>query len=205
MLDIGTGTGKWAVDFGDLYPSATVIGTDLSPIQPKFVPPNVQFEVDDCTDDWLYQEPFDFIHVRGLYGCVEDWDRFYSQAFKHLVPGGYIQQIETGIIHHSDDGSFEGSEMDEAGELSIQAAKVCGKSFDTVLEMKDKLRRAGFVDIKEHRFKLPVGPWPKDARLKTLGKYQRLVWEESLEMWVMMLWTNFLGVSCALSTDAMDR
>lgn len=29
-------------DFGDQYPNATVIGTDLSPIQPTWVPPNVQ-------------------------------------------------------------------------------------------------------------------------------------------------------------------
>lgn len=41
-------------EFADLFPSATVTGTDLSPIQPSWVPPNVQFEVDDCTDEWLY-------------------------------------------------------------------------------------------------------------------------------------------------------
>ena len=33
-LDIGTGTGIWAIDFADEHPSATVIGTDISPIQP---------------------------------------------------------------------------------------------------------------------------------------------------------------------------
>ena len=34
VLDVGTGTGIWAIDFADEYPSARVIGTDLSPIQP---------------------------------------------------------------------------------------------------------------------------------------------------------------------------
>ena len=34
VLDIGTGTGIWAIDFADEHPSATVIGTDISPIQP---------------------------------------------------------------------------------------------------------------------------------------------------------------------------
>lgn len=47
VLDIATGTGTWAVDFGDEYPEAIVIGTDLSPIQPAFVPPNVSFFVED--------------------------------------------------------------------------------------------------------------------------------------------------------------
>jgi len=55
VLDIGTGTGNWAIDFGkpefvpstflntckltyilaNAYPSASVVGTDLSPIQPE--------------------------------------------------------------------------------------------------------------------------------------------------------------------------
>lgn len=36
-LDIGTGTGIWAIDFADEHPETTVIGTDLSPIQPDSV------------------------------------------------------------------------------------------------------------------------------------------------------------------------
>lgn len=52
ILDVGTGTGIWAIDIGDQFPTASVIGTDLSPIQSAWVPPNVKFEIDDCTDDW---------------------------------------------------------------------------------------------------------------------------------------------------------
>lgn len=70
-------------EFADDHPSAVVIGTDLSPIQPTLVPPNLTFEIDDCCDEWMYNpESFDFIHVRGLYGCVADWDEFYGQALK---------------------------------------------------------------------------------------------------------------------------
>jgi len=29
ILDVGTGTGIWAIDAADMYPSAEVIGTDL--------------------------------------------------------------------------------------------------------------------------------------------------------------------------------
>jgi methylase of polypeptide subunit release factors len=37
VLDIGTGTGIWAIDFADEHPEAEVIGTDLSPIQRKIL------------------------------------------------------------------------------------------------------------------------------------------------------------------------
>jgi tRNA G46 methylase TrmB len=41
VLDIGTGTGIWAIDMADEYPEAKVIGTDLSPIQPQWVLPGL--------------------------------------------------------------------------------------------------------------------------------------------------------------------
>lgn len=34
ILDLGTGTGIWAVEIADKFPSASVTGTDLSPVQP---------------------------------------------------------------------------------------------------------------------------------------------------------------------------
>jgi len=36
ILDCGTGTGIWALDVGEVYPSAEVLGVDLSPIQPEW-------------------------------------------------------------------------------------------------------------------------------------------------------------------------
>lgn len=40
-LDIGTGTGIWAIDFADDHPETVVIGVDLSGIQPTYAPPNL--------------------------------------------------------------------------------------------------------------------------------------------------------------------
>jgi ubiquinone/menaquinone biosynthesis C-methylase UbiE len=35
VLDLATGTGIWAVEFALEHPTTTVIGNDLSPIQPE--------------------------------------------------------------------------------------------------------------------------------------------------------------------------
>jgi len=48
VLDVGTGTGEWAIDIADQFPLASVFGIDLSPIQNNMVPPNVRFYVQDA-------------------------------------------------------------------------------------------------------------------------------------------------------------
>ncbi|KAB5543100.1 S-adenosyl-L-methionine-dependent methyltransferase [Coniochaeta sp. 2T2.1] len=40
VLDVGTGTGIRVIEFALQNPSSSVLGTDLSPIQPPFVPPS---------------------------------------------------------------------------------------------------------------------------------------------------------------------
>ena len=66
VLDLGTGTGKWAIEFADKHPTVQVLGTDLSPIQPTSVPPNCSFIIDDIEDEWIFRKPFDYIHSRVL-------------------------------------------------------------------------------------------------------------------------------------------
>ena len=36
ILDVGTGTGIWAIEMGDDYPDTEIVGTDLSPTQPSW-------------------------------------------------------------------------------------------------------------------------------------------------------------------------
>jgi ubiquinone/menaquinone biosynthesis C-methylase UbiE len=80
VIDIGTGTGKWAIEFADLHPSAEVIGTDLSPIQPNLTPLNCQFIVDNAEHDWVYDKQLDYIHSRMLLLGIHNWKRYFSNV-----------------------------------------------------------------------------------------------------------------------------
>ncbi|CZR69130.1 uncharacterized protein PAC_19030 [Phialocephala subalpina] len=74
ILDMGTGTGIWGI--ANQYPSANVLGIDLSPIQPSWVPPNVRFMVDDVESLWLYpRDHFDYIHSRHMVMAIRDWPK----------------------------------------------------------------------------------------------------------------------------------
>ena len=83
ILDVATGTGIWAIEMADDFPEATVIGTDLSPIQPGWLPPNCRFYVDDVESEWAFGEReglFDYIHSRALAGSIGDWANLYKQV-----------------------------------------------------------------------------------------------------------------------------
>lgn len=48
------------------------------------VPPNVSFVIDDANSEWSFPvESFDFIHVRGLSGCIDHWPAFLRQCYRY--------------------------------------------------------------------------------------------------------------------------
>ncbi|KAJ4168286.1 hypothetical protein NW754_013620 [Fusarium falciforme] len=194
VLDLGTGTGIWAMDFADEYPSAEVIGTDLSPIQPKWTPPNCIFEVDDFEADWLYTKPFDFIHAREIEGCISDDDVLFRRAFQHLKPGGYIEFQAVYPRWLSDDGTAEKAENAQGWlKVLIEGSIKFGKSLEGAVDWKDKMQKAGFVEVRQEVRKMPIGAWPKDPKLKEIGKYQAIQQIQAVESYTPRIFSNVMG------------
>lgn len=60
----------------DRYTNSYFTGLDLSPIQPNYVPENLDFYVDDIELEWLNDPAeklkYDFIYLRNVIHTVRD-------------------------------------------------------------------------------------------------------------------------------------
>ncbi|KAK3682770.1 S-adenosyl-L-methionine-dependent methyltransferase [Podospora appendiculata] len=174
ILDLGTGSGIWAIDIADAYPSAAVIGVDLAPVQPSIVPPNLTFEIDDIEKDWLWgEDQFDLIHGRELIMAIRDWPRLVRQAYTCLKPGGYIQLSGSLPDFQADDGTLPpDAAYLEMSRIYFDMSARIGASGREVQHWKRYLEDAGYVDVVQHVVKIPTNPWPKDSRLKKIGAFE---------------------------------
>ncbi|KAK5651338.1 hypothetical protein OQA88_12571 [Cercophora sp. LCS_1] len=197
-LDVGTGTGIWAIDFAAEFPDTQVIGTDLSPIQPTWIPPNLKFEIDDFNLPWTFPpNQFDFIHFRWLIGTTSDWDTFFARAFETTKPGGWVESYEMSAIIESDDGSITDQHaLGQWGKIFIEGGQKIGRSFRVVQDelQKKAMQAAGFVDIQEKNIKMPIGTWPADKDLKEMGMFAQATLESDPEGYILFM-TSTLGWS----------
>ncbi|KYK60315.1 methyltransferase domain-containing protein [Drechmeria coniospora] len=178
ILDVATGVGDWAIQMGDLFPNSEIIATDLSPIQPKQVPPNVCFYVEDSSDPWEYSQKFDYIHTRITFGCWSSFEKqIAQQAFDLLEPGGWFESQETDSTILCDDGTMRADGPFSTWFHKITAAgEQCDRPTILGSTLKEIYERVGFVDVQERIFKMPTNAWAKDEMINKLG----LMWERNL-------------------------
>ncbi|KAI7340234.1 hypothetical protein KC315_g788 [Hortaea werneckii] len=193
-LDIGCGTGAWAIEFADRHPKCQVTGTDLSPIQPDIVPRNVEFIVDDITSEWVYPQKFDFIHSRAITVGIKDWSALVEQVWKNLKPGGWIEFQEYHFPFTSDDDTLElCPALDLWNNNLASASAKAGMRLDAILSMPEILREKGFANIDQAATKWPLGPWAKGKKEKKVGELLERDLLGAIEGTSMRLYTKILG------------
>ncbi|PVH89233.1 S-adenosyl-L-methionine-dependent methyltransferase [Cadophora sp. DSE1049] len=202
VLDAGTGTGIWAMDFADQFPGSYVLGTDLSPIQPGWVPPNLEFEVDDMEDVWRHK-PFSYIHLQSLAGSLKDWPRLLSQAYENLEPGGWLEVVDFELYcrdQRDSDAEAPGiPEVKDAKHINMwvaglhEAADKIGRTFRSAGRCKEWMEDVGFGKVAEQRIKAPLAPWAKNRRQKEIGIYQQQVMLDASSAYGAAHFTRVLG------------
>ncbi|KAF2491236.1 S-adenosyl-L-methionine-dependent methyltransferase [Lophium mytilinum] len=193
VLDCGTGTGIWAIEMGEAHPAAEVLGNDLSPTQPTWVPPNVKFEVDDLESTWTYTAPFDFIFARYLCCAIQDWPKLIKSAFDNVAPGGFVEFQDWNLKYHSEDGSLtEKHEVARWDQILIDLSAQNGREPNPGPLLEGWMKDAGFINVVAKRHKLPIGPWAKDPKQKEIGLFNLCQIIDGLEGFSFRLMTQIL-------------
>ncbi|KAL8680088.1 MAG: hypothetical protein Q9186_003672 [Xanthomendoza sp. 1 TL-2023] len=130
----------------------------------------------------------------GQYWGPNDEQARSLDVISHLAPGGYIEQAEINPAAKSDDGSVTPGDLyDQCGKLAVTAGNAFGKSLMIEETMQDDIARAGFTDVVKVKYKWPVGAWSNDQRLKELGRWNLVHWNQGMEGWTMRFLTKHLG------------
>lgn len=132
------------------------------------------------SEPWDYSQPFDYIHTRVTSGCWSNFkEQIADQAFETLRPGGWFESQEYDANILCDDGT-----LPQDGHLATwfreinEASELMGRPTNVAASVRDAYVEAGFVDVQVRIFKMPMNGWPKDERLKELGR----MWERNFLM-----------------------
>ncbi|KAJ4390790.1 hypothetical protein N0V93_004388 [Gnomoniopsis smithogilvyi] len=187
VLDIGTGTGAWAIDFAESHPEAQIFGVDTRQIQPVYVPPNCHFLRENSEKDWSFKLRFDYIHLRMMATCFSSYEDMVKKVFTHLRPGGWVEYQEFCMETTSDDKHTQHVlRNDPASPQGLlnrlkEGFSMLGRDIDVTNRTKDWLLAAGFVDVVEKKFSVPITPWSSDPKEREIGRLQVQNWYVAVE------------------------
>ncbi|KAE8423654.1 S-adenosyl-L-methionine-dependent methyltransferase [Aspergillus pseudocaelatus] len=198
FLDLGCGTGLWAIDMAERNPGASVVGVDLSPIQPRNHPRNCHFYTPfDFEGSWnLGEDSWDMIHLRMGSGSVVSWQSLYHKVLAHLRHGAWFEQVEIDFeprcVYHQQRWPALQYWYQNLKLATEQHMRPLAHQYEETLY---QLRKAGFTEISHHQIALPLGPWHKNDQEKLVGRWYGLAFSESIEPLSLAPFSRVLGWS----------
>lgn len=103
-------------------------------------------------------------------------------ASSTLRPGGWIELQELKFVPECEDETMK-EDYVVAKFLNLVKEGLAAFGVDLLGMAKNAqyLKDAGFVNVEEKIFKIPLGTWPKNKTLKTIGLYLRSVIYDGLQ------------------------
>ena len=112
ILDVGTGTGRWAMEMAQAFPNANVIGVDVKPpaLDERATttpdadarPANYTFVPGNLLEGLPFaDQSFDFVHQRLLFTAIphDRWPSVLQELIRVTRPGGWVELVDSiGLV-----------------------------------------------------------------------------------------------------------
>lgn len=163
ILDVGTGTGRWAREVATVFPNANVVGFDLNtpPADEKANagetearPTNYAFVPGNILEGLPFADAsFDFVHMRLLVLALphDRWPFVVSELIRVTRPGGWVESVE--VIADERGGPAVDQVMEWVGAMlqrrSIDIAD--GSRVGALLQAQ------GLTSVFSRRVEVPIG------------------------------------------------
>jgi ubiquinone/menaquinone biosynthesis C-methylase UbiE len=165
ILDVGTGTGRWAREMAQIFPKANVVGVDVN-VPPAdslaeegkgdVRPPNYTFVQANLFEGLPFTDgSFDFVHMRLLIMAIpyEQWPQVISELVRVTRPGGWVESIETTILQQA------GPAMSQIIDWSTTVLAGRGVNLLDGENMDTLLQAAGLEQVSTRPILLPCGDY----------------------------------------------
>jgi len=191
ILDVGTGTGRWAIEMALAFPAANVVGVDL--VTPAadaeaekragldIRPENYTF----VTANILERLPFpgmsfDFVHQRLLVGAIPAvrWPDDIAEMVRVTRPGGWVELVEAAPPPGG------GPALQALSTWLVQACEKRGLDAVVGPRIGEMLQAAGLQNVRYQEADLPIGRY--GDRLGTLTETNLISFYTSIRGLVLM-------------------
>lgn len=157
ILDVGSGTGRWATEMAQEFPDARVTGIDIASTNLSTMALNAHFLQQDIFKGLPFPAAsFDYVHARLLVAAipVAAWPGLLREYLRVVRPGGWLELFEGGTTFVN------------AGPLTRQYLQWWGRVSQqrgidaSYIEHLPSLM-AGFTmqNIQARTLHVPVGEW----------------------------------------------
>lgn len=135
---------------------------------------------------------------------AQQWTDLYARAYDRLHPGGWIEQVEPSVIYRSDDGSLPAdSLLADWGQKFERMGAKADRPFNTFDTMRANIEAAGFTNVQEKIYKVPIGTWPKHRLYRDAGRLNEEQFRAGMEGYALYMLTH-IGDPEPMSPEAVQ-
>ncbi len=159
ILDVGSGTGRWAIELAQQFSAARVIGMDVAPpavdasAAPDARPANFTFAQGNVLERIPFPDnSFDFVHQRFLTLAIPAarWPGVVDELLRVTRPGGWVELVET-------EPPAGAPAIDQLARWGVELTKRRGIDMSLMARIGDLLRDRGAGDVTARTVNIPVG------------------------------------------------